>query len=76
MIKADKRQDGRTEVMISGDSDTVLIELHIIITQLLKSFYTQGVDILVLQELVDVVDEFKASITNKNFNSKGEKKDD
>lgn len=76
MIKAEKRQDGLIEVMISGDSDTILMELHLIIEHLLKSFFTQGVDILVLQELVDVVDEFKASITNKNFNSKGEKKDD
>lgn len=76
MIKADKRQDGRLEVMISGDSETVLMEFHIIIAQLLKSFYTQGADTLVLQELIDAVDEFKASITNKNFNSKGEKKDD
>lgn len=76
MIKADLRQDGRTEVIISGDSVQVLTELHIIIAQLLKSFYTHGADILVLQELIDATEEFKASITNKKFNSKGEKKDD
>ena len=76
MIKVDIKQGGLTEVIISGDSEQVLIELHIIITQLLKAFYREDADILVLQELVDATEEFKASITNKNFNSKGEKKDD
>lgn len=75
MIKADSK-NRRTEVMISGDSETILMELHIIIAQLLKSFHTQGADVLVLQELVDATEEFKASITNKNFNSKGEKTND
>ena len=73
MIKA-RSENKRTEVNISGDSETILIELHIIISQILKVFHTQNAEVLVLQMLVDAAEEFNASITNKN--SKGEETND
>ena len=75
MIRTESEK-GHTEVTISGDLQVILRELHIIILQILKVFFTQGADILVLEEIVDTIDEFEASIINKNINSKGEKKDD
>ena len=38
MIKADTGKE-RAEVIISGDSQVILRELHIIIMQLLKAFF-------------------------------------
>ena len=75
MIRIESKNELK-ELTISGNSDLILDELHIILLKVLESFYKAGADILVLQMLIDVTEEFKASITNKNFNSKGEKKDD
>ena len=38
MIKADIKNE-RAEVIISGDSQVILQELHIIIMQILKAFF-------------------------------------
>ena len=73
IAKSDK---GHTEVQISGDSQVILRELLITVSQVLKVFHSQGVADVVMQGLVDVADEFAASINDTNFNSKGEKKDD
>lgn len=75
MISAESK-DGHTEVQITGDSDTILRELMIIVTQVLKAFNTYGCADIVMQGLIDAADQFAASMTNTNFNSKGEKKDD
>lgn len=71
-----KSDNGHTEVQISGDSEVILRELLIIVTQVLKAFHSQGYADVVMKGLVDVADEFTSSINNTNFNSKGEKKDD
>lgn len=75
MIKVETK-NSCIELKISGDSDTLLAELHTIIIQLLNGFHIKDAEVLVLKELVDVTEEFHASITNKNSNSKGEKTDD
>ena len=75
MIKA-RSENRQTVVNISGDSETILNELHIIILQILKAFHTQDAEVLVLKMMVDAADEFAALITNKNSNSKGEEKNE
>lgn len=71
-----KSQEGHTEVQISGDSQAILRELLITVSQVLKAFHTQGVADVVMQGLVDVADQFTASINDTNFNSKGEEEND
>lgn len=48
----------------------------ITVSQVLKAFHEQDAEDIVMKGLVDVAYQFTASITNTNFNSKGEKKDD
>ena len=71
-----KSNDGHTEVQISGDSQVILRELLITVSQVLKTFHANDCADVVMQGLVDVADQFALSITDTNFNSKGEKKDD
>ena len=47
-----------------------------IVSQVLKTFHSQGVADVVMKGLVDVADQFAASINDTNFNSKGEKTND
>lgn len=75
MIIAKSKED-HTEVQISGDSQVILRELMIIVSQVLKAFHSQGCSDAVMQGLVDVADEFASSINNTNFNSKGEEEND
>ena len=71
-----KSDQGYTEIQITGDVDTILSELLIIVSQVLKTFHSQGVADVVMKGLVDVADQFAASINDTNFNSKGEEKND
>ena len=71
-----KSDNGRTEVQISGDSQVILRELLITVSQVLKVFHSQGAADVVMQGLVDVADQFASSINDTNFNSKGEKTND
>ena len=71
-----KSDQGRTECHISGDSQVILRELMITVTQVLKAFHSHGAADVVMQGLVDVADAFASSINDTNFNSKGEKKND
>lgn len=75
MISAESK-DGHTEVQITGDSDTILRELLVIVTQVLKTFHSFNCADIVMQGLVEAANQFATSINNTNFNSKGEKKDD
>lgn len=75
MIKA-KSQEDHTEVQISGDSRVILKELMIIVSQVLKAFHTHGQADIIMEGLVDVADQFAASITDTNINSKGEETND
>lgn len=75
MIRIESEK-GHTEVIISGDSQVILKELLIIVSQVLKVFDQQGVADVVLQGLVDVAEQSAASINDTNFNSKGEKTND
>jgi len=65
-----KSEEGHTEVQISGDSQVILKELLIIVSQVLKAFDGQGCADVVLQGIVVVAEEFTTSINNTNFNSK------
>ena len=71
-----KSDQGYTEIQITGDVDTILSELLIIVSPVLKTFHSQGVADVVMKGLVDVADQFAASINDTNFNSKGEEKND
>ena len=71
-----KSKEGHTEVQISGNSQVILRELLITVSQVLKAFHQQNTADIVMQGLVDVADQFAASINDTNFNSKGEKTND
>ena len=75
MIHTEHKENG-TVCHISGNSQVILAELLMTISQVLKAFNKQGVADVVLQGLVDVAEDFASSINDTNFNSKGEKKDD
>lgn len=74
MIRADSRDDNHTEVQISGDSRSIFREVMTIIQQVLKAFDAAGQEDLILLGIIDVIDNYRSSIINKN--SKGEKKND
>lgn len=61
------------ELDLSGDSDTVLLEFHMILKHLLNQFYEHGQEMLIFDKITDVITEFS---DEHNIITKGEKKDD
>ena len=51
---------------VKGNTDLLLFELHIIMDELLNSYYEHGQALLVLDEITDVVSEFAEKHTPKN----------
>lgn len=57
MIKVEKVNDFIT-LEISGHSEHILLELHILLMHILKQFHAHDKEHLVLDEITDVVSEF------------------